>query len=88
MRMIAGDVNVYWYHDTLTPHNVRVAAYGTEHNSGTLVPDEGDIIRDFPGWDGENYEPITVRVVSVRQFGQGCVAFEVLVTTVETAATP
>jgi hypothetical protein len=81
MRIVPGDVNVYYYHDTLTPNNVRAASYGTEGSSGALVPEEGDILHDFHGWDGEKYEPITVRVTEVTQFGDGVIAFEVRVTT-------
>lgn len=80
MRILNGDVNVYWYHDELTPTCVRGAAYGSPRSSATLVPDEGDIIRDFYGLYGD---PITVRVVWVKQVGDGCVAFEVHVTTVQ-----
>lgn len=79
MRMVHGDINVYWHHDTLTPSNVRAASYGTDHDSGALIPDVGDIIRDFPGHYGE---PIAVRVVEVEQIGVGVVAFSVRVTTV------
>jgi hypothetical protein len=79
MRMLHGDINVYWYHDELTPFTVRAACYGTTHDSGALIPDVGDVIRDFYGEMGE---PITVRVTEVKQTGQGVVAFEVRVTTV------
>jgi hypothetical protein len=79
MRMLHGDINVYWYHDELTPHTVRAATYGTAYDSGALIPDVGDVIRDFHGYMGE---PITVRVTEVKQFGDGVVAFEVHVATV------
>lgn len=82
MRMLNGDFNVYWYHDVFTPHTVRAACYGTNYNSGGLVPEVGDVIKDFYGSLGD---PITVRVTEVRQFGDGSVAFEVRVTTVEGA---
>lgn len=82
MRMLAGDINVYWYHQELTPHNVRAATYGNNSTSGTLIPDVGDIIRDFHGLYGE---PITVRVMSVEQVGRGCLAYEVRVADVEVA---
>lgn len=80
MRIVNGDVNIYWLHDTLTPHNIRGVDYGTSNNSATLLPDAGDVVRNFCGLDGA---PITVRVVSVVEFGQGCTAYEVCVTTVE-----
>jgi hypothetical protein len=83
MRMVPGDINVYWYHETLTPHNVRAVTYGTPNNSGTLLPDVGDVIRDF---HGEYGVPITVRVVQVRRFGVGVEAYEVRVATVEESA--
>lgn len=82
MRLVNGDVNVYYYHDTLTPENVRAASYGTESTSGALVPEVGDILRDFPGWTGEKYEPITVRVTEVKMFGDGVEAYEVRTATV------
>lgn len=65
MRMVPGDVNVYYMHAELTPRNVRAASYGTTSSSGALVPEVGDVINDFHGWDGERYEAITVRVVNV-----------------------
>jgi len=83
MRIVNGDINIYWYHDQLTPGAVRGADYGTDHNSATLLPDVGDVVRDFHGLYGA---PITVRVVSVEQIGDGCVAYEVRVTDVEEKA--
>lgn len=82
MRMLYGDINVYWHHETLTPHNVRAANYGTDHDSGTLIPDVGDVIRDFPGLYGT---PIAVRVTSVEQIGQGRTAYQIRVATVDLA---
>lgn len=79
MKMLFGDFNVYWHHDTLTPHAVRAACYGSRNNSGGLVPEVGDVINDFHGLNGE---PIAVRVTEVEQFGDGVVAFDVKVTTV------
>lgn len=79
MRMLNGDFNVYWYHDMLTPSTVRAACYGTGQNSGGLVPEVGDVINGFPGLMGE---PIAVRVIEVRQFGEDSLAFDVRVTTV------
>lgn len=76
MRMIVGDINVYWQHETLTPGQVRAADYGTPHNSGTLLPDVGDIIREFHGWMGE---PISVTVTKVESIGQGVEAYRVTV---------
>ena len=78
MRMLNGDFNVYWQHDTLTPGNVRAARYGSGHDSGGLVPEVGDVISGFPGSFGE---PIAVRVIEVEQFGEGVVAFNVIVST-------
>lgn len=83
MRMLNGDINVYWYHEGLTPGTVRAASYGTDYDSGALVPDVGDVIRDFHGLYGA---PIVVRVVSVTRIGQGTTAFEVRVATVEEVA--
>lgn len=80
MRMVRGDVNVYWFHDTLTRHNVRAASYGSQNDSGRLVPDEGDVIRDFPGLYGV---PLTVRVEAVMEVGDGTTAYEVTVVTVD-----
>lgn len=77
MRMLNGDFNVYWQHDTLVPTNVRAACYGSRNNSGGLVPEVGDVIRDFHGLLGM---PITARVIRVDQIGNGCVAFMVTVT--------
>jgi len=82
MRLVHGDVNVYYLHDTLTPDNVRAASYGTAATSGALVPEVGDVLHDFPGWTGEEYEPITVKVVEVKSIGDGCQAYEVTTTTV------
>lgn len=79
MRLVAGDINVYWQHDTLTPEQVRAASYGSQYDSGTLLPDVGDVVRDFHGFMGE---PTTVKVVSVVEFGQGCTAYRVTVTDV------
>jgi len=78
MRLHLGDVNVYWQHATLTPHNVRIGSYGRPDN-GNLVPEVGDVIRDFPGYMGA---PITVEVKSVEPIGQGCTAYVVTVDTV------
>lgn len=82
MRLVHGDVNVYYYHDTLTPGIVRAASYGTAYTSGTLVPEVGDILHNFPGWTGTKYEPITVRVTEVKSIGNGCEAYGVTTTTV------
>jgi hypothetical protein len=82
MRMVSGDVDIYWYHDTLTPGNVRAASYGCDKDSGRLIPEVGDVISGFHGWDGERYEPITVRVTEVEEIGDGVTAFQVKVTTV------
>lgn len=79
MKMMHGDFNIYWQHDTLTPGNVRAARYGSDHDSGGLVPEAGDVINGFPGLYGE---PIAVRVLDVEQFGEGVVAFKVTVTTI------
>lgn len=81
MRLTYGDVNVYYYHDTLTPQNIRAATYGSPRSSA-LVPEVGDLLTNFPGWDGERYEPITVRVTEVTPFGDGVEAYEVRTTTV------
>jgi hypothetical protein len=80
--MVSGDVNIYYSHEVLTPGNVRAASYGTESSSGTLVPEVGDVFRDFHGWDGE-YQAITVRVVRVKEIDTGGLhrAFEILVAT-------
>jgi hypothetical protein len=78
MRMQSGDINIYWQHDTLSPNNVRAASYGTSHDSGTLVPEVGDVIKGFPGLHGV---PIDVRVIDVDEFGVGVVAYMVTVTT-------
>lgn len=83
MRRIHGDVNIYYYHDTLTPENVRCASYGTANSSGTFLPEVGDILHDFPGWTGEEYEDITVRVIEVKDIGDGCQAFAVRTATVQ-----
>lgn len=85
MRFQHGDINIYYYHDTLTPENVRAASYGSSHDSGTLVPEVGDVLNGFPGWTGSEYEPITVRVVSVVQIGKVNAAYDVRVTTVSAA---
>lgn len=77
MKMLNGDFNVYYVCPELTGTTVRAACYGTDHNSGGLVPEVGDVIRDFHGWMGA---PTTVRVVEVEQIGDGCVAFQVTVT--------
>jgi hypothetical protein len=82
MRMMAGDINIYWQHDTLTPDHVRAASYGCDKDSGRLVPEVGDVIKDFHGWDGQEYEQITVRVIDVEHFGVGVTAYKVTVTTV------
>lgn len=86
MRMVAGNVIIYYLHDTLTPSYVRAASYGTQNSSGALVPQIGDVIEDFHGWDvkGECYEPITVKVVHVIELTPGFErkAFEVRVQTV------
>jgi len=82
MRLVTGDVNVYYMHDTLTPGSVRAASYGTANTSGALVPEEGDILHNFPGWTGTEHKPITVRVVSVKMIGHGVEAYEVQTTTV------
>ena len=80
MRMQAGDINVYWQHEELTATTIRAASYGTSHDSGTLVPEMGDVIRDFHGYMGE---PITVRVISVDMIGRGVIAYLVTVATVK-----
>ncbi len=82
MRLVNGDVNVYYMHDTLTPGNVRAASYGTATTSGALVPEVGDILRNFPGWTGTVYESITVRVVDVEMIGDGVEAYRVRTATV------
>lgn len=86
MRMVAGDVNVYYIHDELTPDNVRAASYGTDSSSGALVPQIGDVIEGFHGWDAEyqSYEALTVEVVHVLEIETGGLhkAFEVHVKTV------
>jgi hypothetical protein len=82
MRLVNGDVNVYYFHDTLTPGNVRAASYGTASTSGALVPEVGDILHNFPGWTGSAYEAITVRVIAVKSVGEGVEAYEVRTTTV------
>ena len=79
MRMLSGDFNVYWQHDTLTPGNVRAARYGSDYDSGGLVPEVGDVISDFPGAFGAL---IKIQVIEVEQFGDGVVAFRVTVTTI------
>lgn len=81
MRIVQGDVNVYYYHNELTPNNVRMATYGNGQRSVVLVPEVGDILRDFPGRDGREYVPITVRVTGVTQIGAGVEAYEVRTTT-------
>jgi hypothetical protein len=76
MRMVFRDINVYFFHDKITPENVRGAIYGTaDHPS--LLPEVGDILHDFGGYMGEL---ITVRVVEVEPFGQGVEAYKVHVT--------
>ncbi len=82
MRLVSGDVNVYYYHDTLSPHTIRAASYGTASTSGALVPEVGDVLHNFPGWTGEEYEPITVRVIDVKMIGVGVEAYEVRTTTI------
>ena len=82
MRLVNGDVNVYYLHDELTPGNIRAASYGTANTSAALVPEVGDILHNFPGWTGSEYEPITVRVVEVKMIGDGVEAYEVHTTTV------
>lgn len=79
MRMVHGDVNMYWKHASLTPGHIRAAAYGTAYDSARLVPDEGDVISGFPGFMGE---PLKVRVVKVEQIGQGATAYQITVETV------
>lgn len=79
--MIIGDVNVYWEHDVLSPHNVRAATYGRP-DTAALLPEVGDIISEFPGWMGE---PISVKVTAVREFGQGVQAYMVTVTDADVA---
>lgn len=86
MRLVNGDVNVYYMHDILTPGTVRAASYGTANTSGALVPEVGDVLRDFPGWNGTVYEAITVRVTEVKAFGDGVEAYEVLTATVPAGA--
>jgi hypothetical protein len=90
MRIAFGDINVYYFHDELTPANVRAAVYGSEYSSA-LIPEVGDVLHDFPGWtagefpgrrDGE-HEPITVRVTAVAEFGDSCTSYEVRTTTIE-----
>lgn len=85
MRLVNGDVNVYYLHDTLTPHNVRAASYGKESTSGALVPEVGDILHDFPGWTGTEPEAITVRVTEVEMIGEGVEVYQVRTTTVPAA---
>ena len=80
MRMQAGDINIYWQHERLTPTTVRAASYGTSHDSGTLVPEVGDVINGFHGLYGE---PITVRVTGVDMIGDGVIAYMVTVATVK-----
>lgn len=77
MRFATHAANVYYLHDELTPNNIRVATSGTN-----LVPEVGDILHDFPGWTGTEYEPITVRVVEVKSTGVIVEAYEVRTTTV------
>lgn len=79
MRMQTCDINIYWLHEELTPNSVRAASYGTSHDSGTLVPEVGDVINDFHGYCGE---PITVRVTRVDMIGVGVIAYQVTVATV------
>lgn len=79
MRMLAGDINIYWQHDELTPYTTRAASYGTSHDSGTLIPEIGDVINGFHGLYGE---PITVRVTHVDMIGDGVTAYLVTVATV------
>lgn len=76
MRMVAGDINVYWQHETLTPSNVRAASYGSDHDSGCLVPDVGDVVDGFHGYMGK---PTKVKVTKVEETGQGVRAFVVTV---------
>lgn len=82
MKLVYGDVNVYWVHEKLTPQNVRAAAYGHPRSSGTLLPDVGDIIRDFPGLDGD---PIIVQVKQVKKLNRDVsyTAYEVRVVDVD-----
>lgn len=87
MRMQHGDINLYYYHDVLTPENVRAASYGTASDSGTIIPEVGDVLNGFPGWTGSEYESITVRVTEVTQIGNGVLAYDVRVTTVKPDAT-
>jgi hypothetical protein len=75
----AGGINVYWQHEQITPHNVRVANYGDPERQA-LIPEVGDVIKGFPGYMDE---PITVRVTHVEKIGQGCTAYLVSVTTVK-----
>jgi hypothetical protein len=82
MRLVNGDVNVYYMHDTLTPHSVRAASYGTDRTSGALVPEVGDVLHNFPGWTGTKSEAITVRVTEVKSIGDGIEAYEVHTTTI------
>ena len=88
MRFQHGDINLYYSHDILTPENVRATSYGTSHDGGTLVPEVGDVLRDFPAWTGSERELITVRVVSVEQIGQGTTAYAVRVATDTDQADP
>lgn len=82
MRMLSGDFNIYYTSEALMaehfkgvqPDQIRAACYGTGNNSGGLVPEVGDVIQGFHGYMGA---PVTVRVVSVQQFGAGVVAFMV-----------
>lgn len=76
MKIRFGDINVYYLHDKITPGSIRHAVIGNS-NASTLIPETGDVINDFAGWLGE---PITVRVVNVKQIGHGVEAYEVTVT--------
>jgi hypothetical protein len=64
--MAPGAFNVYYRHQVLTPHNVRVVTYGERESSGGVLPEVGDVITGFPG---EMSTPITVCVVEVEQLG-------------------
>lgn len=79
MKVMLADVNVYFKHDQLTPGTVRLAVYGRSDDHWAILPEEGDIIRDFPGYLGDL---ITVKVVDVVSIGRGTKAYEVTVTDV------
>lgn len=76
MKMVFRDINVYFFHSTITPGNVRGAIYGTQHHP-SLLPEVGDTLHDFAGYMGEL---ITVQVVDVEEFGDGVEAYKVTVT--------